>query len=151
MQIELETQILSAAIFFIVLGFGISVICLFKQRRYSKLLVLANEQVSGLTDSLAKMKESCETNSLRLSEQSRHIAWMETRIRQPKLLNDDILHDESIHETPKATMTERRHRVITLASRGQNAEMIASALGMLQGEVELIMSLNKAAARYKTI
>jgi DNA-binding NarL/FixJ family response regulator len=151
MQIELETQILSAAIFFIVLSFGISVICFFKQRRYSKLLAAAGNQANHLAESMANIRESSDQNSRRLSEQSRHIAWLETRIRQPKMLNDDILNDQSIHETPKATMTERRHRVITLASRGQNAEMIAAALGMLQGEVELIMSLNRAAARYKAI
>ena len=148
---ELETGIFSAAIFFAVISFEISLISYFKQRRLAELLGVADYRVNEMSDHLAKIKETGEQNAQRLSEQSRHIAWLETKFRQPKLLNDNVLNDESIHETPKETMTERRHRVITLASRGQNAEKIAVALGMLQGEVELIMSLNQAAARYRTI
>ncbi len=148
---QFEVEILLGSVVFGVFGFLLSVVCFFKQRRQAKLLNMADYEVESLTETMAKIKDSFELNSKRLSEQSRHIAWLETRIRQPKLVNDRVLQDESIHETPKATMTERRHRVITLASRGQNASMIAAALGMLQGEVELIMSLNQAAARYKTI
>ena len=148
---ELEIQIFSVAIAVGVFGFGIAVYCYIRQRNFTKFLAASGEEFEALAETLAKIKESSEQNSRRLSEQSRHIAWLETRIRQPKLLQEDVLQDESIHTTPKATMTERRHRVITLASRGQNSESIASALGMLQGEVELIMSLNRASARYKVI
>ena len=91
MQIELETEILSAAIFFIVLAFGISVICFFRQRRYSKLLAAAGHQVDEMKESLTKIKEASDQNSRRLSEQSRHIAWLETRIRQPKLAASSTL------------------------------------------------------------
>ncbi len=83
----------------------------------------------------------------KLAEQSRRLAWLEARRPAAKQIQDDILDESTLTEPPKLNITERRHRVMALASRGQSAESIASALGMLPGEVELIVSLNQAAHR----
>lgn len=144
---ELELNNLLIALVLGVLGIAVSAVCYFKQRRSARLLNRIGSEVEDLTEKMAKIKEAFEHASGRLSDQSRHIAWLETRIRQPKLLDDEILQDETIHETPRATITERRHLVTALASRGQTSHQVAMALGMLQGEVELIMNLNQAAAR----
>jgi hypothetical protein len=42
-------------------------------------------------------------------------------------------------------MTERRHRVLSLARRGYDVNTIATMLNELPGEVELIIGLSKAA------
>ena len=66
-------------------------------------------------------------------------------MRKPKNPSPEVLDDSIITETPKLSMTERRHRVINLANRGKNAESIAASLGLFRGEVELILSLDRAA------
>ena len=145
---NLETGITFAAIFFGVLSFGFCLVCYKKQRNQRSLLFFVEKQIADLQDILAKNKEAFETNSHRVTEQSRRIAWLETRIRQPKSASEEII-DDTATESPKLNITERRHRVITLASRGQNTETIAATLGMLPGEVELIINLNQAALNNK--
>lgn len=45
----------------------------------------------------------------------------------------------------KPNMTEKRHRVLSLAKYGQDVDTIANTLGIPHGEVELIVNLNSAA------
>jgi DNA-binding NarL/FixJ family response regulator len=146
---NLETQLSFAAILFGVLSVILSVICYRKLRAQRGLLEFVGKQVEDLEDVLAKNKELLETNAQRVGEQSRRIAWLETRIRQPKQASEEIVGEPDTNESPKMNMTERRHRVITLATRGQNAEAIATTLGMLPGEVELIINLNFAGQNKK--
>lgn len=113
-------------------------------RNQRGLLEFVEKHVEDLEETLGKNKESLETNAQRVTEQSRRIAWLETRVRQPKPVSEEVIDDTPVSEPQKLNMTERRHRVITLASRGQNAETIASTLGMLPGEVELIINLNQS-------
>lgn len=82
-------------------------------------------------------------NAEHVSEMSRRLVWLDTRIRQPKLAAEEVINDSS--EAPKLNITERRHRVVTLASRGQSPEAIANTIGMMPGEVELILNLDQAA------
>lgn len=80
-------------------------------------------------------------------------------MRQPKLLREDAkkaVAEETIAapaareslttEKPAAkwSMTERRHRVLRLSAQGQSASAIAFTLGMMPGEVDLIINLNRA-------
>lgn len=108
------------------------------------LLEFAQSQIDELQDAIIRTKEFHETAHRRDSDQARRIAWLESKIRKPRPTSDEVLDDSVITEQPKLSMTERRHRVITLASRGKNAEAIASSLGLFKGEVELILNLNKA-------
>jgi hypothetical protein len=48
-------------------------------------------------------------------------------------------------EGKKLSITERRHRVIALWRRGQNVQSIARTLNMPDGEVELMISITRAA------
>lgn len=128
------------------------IISLFRFRRQRKdrgLIDFVEKQIEDLEHLLTRNKEAFDANAQRMAEQARRINWLETRVRQPKLVSEDVVDDTAAGETPKLNITERRHRVIKLTSRGQNVETIATALGMLPGEVELIVNLNKAAAASK--
>jgi DNA-binding NarL/FixJ family response regulator len=127
----------------------LSLACRAKLNTLRGLFDFAERQIADLQDTVAKNKEMFDMSTQRINEQSRRIAWLETRVRQPKLSRDEVVDDSGTIEPVKASMTERRHRIINLASRGQNAESIASKLGMLTGEVELILNLNRAAVGVK--
>lgn len=146
---NMEIEILLGTAVIAALSFGTSLFCMAKQRRCRILLEQADKQIETLETLMQKSRETIEVNADRLAEQTRRTAWLESKVRQPKKTSDDVLDDTLIHETPKLNITERRHRVVTLASRGQNAESIASALGMLRGEVELIIDINRAAQNKK--
>jgi hypothetical protein len=51
---------------------------------------------------------------------------------------------EKTKDVPPANITERRHRIMSLANSGQNAETISEMLGMLPGEVQLVINLSRA-------
>lgn len=142
---NLETGLALAAIICGIFSFGFALRCATKLRNHRHLLEFTEKQIENLEDSLARHKDALDANLQRVSEQSRRIAWLETRIRQPKVSSEEILEDEMPGELPRLNITERRHRVMALAGRGQNAEMIATTLGMLPGEVELIINLNQVA------
>jgi len=142
----LETGILVAACFFGISGLGFSFFFHRSSKQNRELLEFLGRQIEELQESLTGSKGKLETSIERISEQSRRIAWLETRIRQPKLLKEEVLEEEVFNNPPKLNMTERRYRVLTLASRGQNADKIAATLGMMSGEVELILNLNRVAA-----
>lgn len=115
-----------------------------KLRRQSGLLEFVEQQVGDFDEIISRNKEQLETNAQRLAEQQRRIAWLETRVRHPRQAAEETVND-SPAEAPKMNITERRHRVIKLAGRGQNIETIAATLGMLPGEVDLIINLNQSA------
>lgn len=145
---NIETQILLGAVSIGAVSLVVTLVCFFKQRKNRSLIELTNKQIEELENSLAENKTIAEAASQRAADQSRRIAWLETRIRQPKLAKKDVLDEETLIEksnaATKANITERRHRVLALAKSGQNAETIAATLGMLPGEVELIINLNRA-------
>ena len=100
------------------------------------------EQLAETEELLEKYKRELDQISQQNSDFSRRIAWLEARLRQPKsqLKEPDVETVVAMPTVPqKPTITERRHRVLRLASNG-------ATLGMLAGEVELILNLNRAAA-----
>ncbi len=88
--------------------------------------------------------------TMRVTDQARRVAWLESRVRSRA---SGAITEEKSEEAnfdaaataAKPTITERRHRVLTLARRGQDAKQIAEVLGVPHGEVELIIGLSKAA------
>ena len=142
MNLEIEFSI--TAIFLGALSLVFAAFIYKKTRNQRGLIEFIGKQVEDMQEILAKNKELLETNAARVAEQSRRLAWLETRIRQPKPAVEETIVEHISDEPPKLNMTERRHRVITLASRGQNIEKIAATLGMLPGEVELIINLNQS-------
>lgn len=141
---NLEPGISLAAILLAALSLAFSLLCLRKQYKGRELLNFAEKQIEDLQTIVGKKNETIESLSQRLAEQSRRIAWLENRVRQPKTDSDETVTEVAIHETPKLNITERRHLVMSLLAKGQNVEQIAMTLGMLQGEVELIMNLSQA-------
>jgi hypothetical protein len=141
-----ETITMSAAIAFGILNLGFSLICYRKQRGQRDLLEFAAKQIEDLEYALTKNKEIIDANGQRATDQARRIAWLEARVRQPKPVAEEIVANSVAAEPQKTNITERRHRVMALASRGQDAATIAGTLGIMPGEVELIVNLSKAAA-----
>jgi len=129
-----------------ILGLTLSYFCHRNFKQHRELLEFLAKQNEELQQSLTKSKQRLEVVTKNVSEQSRRFAWLETRVRQPKAPKEEVLPEESVNSSLKSNMTERRHRVLTLAARGQDAKKIASTLGMMPGEVELIINLNRAAA-----
>jgi type II secretory pathway pseudopilin PulG len=117
-----------------------------KMKEMMSLLEFAQNQIDELQDAIIRTKEFHETAHRRDSDQARRIAWLETKIRKPRPSSNEVLDDSVITEKEtKLSMTERRHRVISLAGRGKSSDAIAASLGLFKGEVELILNLNKAA------
>lgn len=143
----MELNILITTILLCTASLAAAAFCFYKQRKNFALIEFAFKQVDDLETSLAASKEELEAVVQRATDQSCRVAWLETRIRQPKLAKKDILDEELLNEksnvSAKSNITERRHRVLSLANIGQNAETIAETLGMLPGEVELIINLSR--------
>jgi len=122
-----------------------------KSRECRSLLEFTEKQIQDLDDATAKTGETVGSALNRLSEQSRRVAWVESKIRKPQIKNDEVI-DERIFTAPaaapKSNIVERRHRILSLAARGQSSETIASTLGMMPGEVELIINLNRPALSF---
>lgn len=143
LDLPLEMQLLIAAGAIAVFCLLTSLVCLIKQRKSRRRVIVCEEQIEELQATLKRTKETIDTNADHVSEMSRRLVWLETRIRQPKLVAEEVIDDST--EAPKLNITERRHRVVTLAARGQSAEAIATTIGMMPGEVELILNLDQAA------
>jgi DNA-binding NarL/FixJ family response regulator len=142
------------AAFFAFVALGVALVVFARYRRCREEIELYAEAVAEMEQSLAHQKQLFETVTTRVSDGARRIAWLETRIRQPKPKPEEPKVEPKKESSAtenffaalaKPTMTERRHRVLTLAKRGQDAESIAATLGMLPGEVELIVNLNRVA------
>lgn len=102
------------------------------------------EITAGLAERLAAAERKSEEITQLRSDQARRIAWLESRVRQGKP-NGGPATAPDLKTSSQTSMTERRHRVLSLARRGLDAMSIAGTLGMPYGEVELIMSLSVAA------
>ena len=122
-------------------SFLTGIVALGKARRLAR----AGYALEGdFENSLAEFSRDLDTLSQKAGEQARKIAWLETRARSGR--NDLPVVAEMVTGTnPKPNITERRHRVLSLARRGQDAQTIARTLGMPDGEVELMINLLKAA------
>ncbi len=91
------------------------------------------------------VRRDVETLSRRGTEQARRVAWLESRVRERAPISLKNTDEEFFIAPAKTTMTERRHRVLTLARRCKDSNQIAATLGMSRGEVELILNLSIAA------
>lgn len=119
----------------------------FSSLRYSKmrrLVEFAYARAEELEDALAHSNAAIDASAEQLADMKRRVVWLETRLRQPRTQEKPSHSTEEAAETRKADITERRHRVLALANSGQSVETIAARLGMLTGEVELIVNINRA-------
>ncbi len=138
----LEIGISIASSLFATLSIAISWYCFSNYRTQRSYNETYSKQLEYLENSLSENAELLENNGDRSERQARRIAWLEMRIRKPKTGNKDIIDEKGIRHS-RLNITERRHRILKLASRGQDAETIASNLKMMPGEVELILNLSR--------
>ena len=146
MTIELGISLTAMVLGLSGLIFGLA--CLARYRNCSILFEVQGKQLEDAENALSEYKQLFESAAQKTADNTRRIAWLETRVRQPKKAESDSAPETAETVSPNAAppvpnITERRHRVLSLSARGQNAESIAATLGMLKGEVELILSLNQ--------
>ena len=106
------------------------------------------ERVEVLERDLQEFNGDMDTMTRRANDQARRIAWLESRVRSGRVLSavpSEGAAEKSEPAAKRPTITERRHRVLTLSRRGQNAPAIADTLNMPLGEVELIIGMSKVA------
>jgi DNA-binding NarL/FixJ family response regulator len=92
---------------------------------------------------LADLSRDLDTASRQSAEWARKIAWLESRARGGS--QEARVPETAAPTNGKLNITERRHRVLSLARRGQDVQTIARTLGMPHGEVELMINLGQAA------
>ena len=102
------------------------------------------ELAQRFDDEITSLSRDLDTASRQAGEHVRRIAWLEARARstQPHTPKPQV---EATPKPQRISITERRHRVMSLARRGQDIDTIAQLLGMNHGEVELMLNLSKAA------
>ena len=143
MTLELGLSI--SAVFLGILSLVVGVVCYRTSQTHWVLLEFAAKQIEELEEILDSNGEVFEASERRLNDQACRIAWLESRVRQPKAREPEVLVGEVRNNSQKLSITEKRHRVLKLANFGQSTEKIAATLGMMPGEVELIINLNRVA------
>ena len=138
---DLMIMIPVASGFIAVLCFFWCIVLSFKLRAARKLAASLAEQV---TDEVAIFKDQLETATTQAADQARRIAWLESRMRPNTVLQEQE-SKKALPPTANLTVTERRHRVLSLARRGMSVNTIAAMLGEMPGEIELIINLSRAA------
>ncbi len=147
------SQIIAAASIAAAVACGWLCLRLARQAREAMqhLLAVASEHEGELTS----VKQQLSRASQFAAEQTRRIAWLENNrqegARRAQPVEAAVSAPSSFtlpqaQATARLSMTERRHRVLSLARRGLDVGLIATSLGLPHGEVELIIELNKAAA-----
>lgn len=113
-------------------------------RRARRAAAKSESFASGIAERLALVERKLEAAAQYSAEQSRRLAWLESRVRQGRVVGVPAAGSNPA-DASRPSMTERRHRVLSLARRGVDVESIAETLGVPYGEVELIISLSAAA------
>ena len=139
MDIKLIANVTLASAALAAISLIINLILVMSSRRQKQGWVETSKRFDEEIESLSR---DLDTASRQAGEHVRRIAWLEARARStqptPKLTVETPTQ-------PRVTITERRHRVMSLARRGQDINTIAHILGMNHGEVELMINLGKAA------
>ena len=138
--------VISSAAFLIgTSGLILASVCYRKYKSQRDLLEFLGQQNDDLDEMVSKNRALLEKGNQQTIDQARRIAWLESRVRQPKsIIKEDVTVEEILSpQLPKSPITERRHRVLALYAKGQTPETIAATLGMMPGEVELMVKLNQ--------
>ena len=123
-----------------IIAYLICVVIALKARAESR---RASALARELEEKLSTISREVEQLSQIILEQTDRIAQLEARPPVAELEPEtDFI--SSLTTSAKPSITERRHRVLSLARRGLDAETIATTLGAPHGEVELIIELNNA-------
>ncbi len=115
--------------------FAITLMLFFKLRRK------VNGFSKNTENELSQLSSDLDTASNRTATLDRRL----TTFEQAHKAKRNSEQTEVVTEGKKLSITERRHRVLALWRRGQNVQSIARTLNMPDGEVELMISINRAA------
>jgi len=143
-QMILTTEMASTSLALV--SFVTSLILFKKARSLSR---SCSNLESRIEEEITALSTDLDTVSRKSGEHGRRVAWLETKVRSPR--SEKKVEVEALASTnpgstnQKPTITERRHRVLSLARRGQDPQTIARTLGMPHGEVELMINLGRAA------
>ena len=137
-MINTPTIIEAASVAACVMSLITTLVALTRMRRMHNTTVAfeqaANKELDVLSNDVDKLSRQATEYSRRISSlESRSQSQTPQADEAPAVLN------------AKPTITERRHRVLSLARRGQDTQTIAQTLGMPHGEVELMINLGRAA------
>lgn len=101
-----------------------------------------------LESELSQISGDLDLASHRTNDYARRVAWLESRLSygNAALAAVETENNQLVDTTPsKPSITERRHRVLSLARRGLDTHSISSTLGVPHGEVDLIIGLSNVA------
>lgn len=108
---------------------------------FLKLRRRVNGMSKNTESELSQLSSDLDTASNRTATLDRRL----TAFEQSHKAKRNAEQTEVATEGRKLSITERRHRVISLWRRGQNVQSIARTLNMPDGEVELMISITRAA------
>ena len=123
----------------------VALAALLRSRGHRNQLELEAEKVDLLEDSLTELRDLLNSSTTAVTEHSRRIAWLDAEIRRSRYVTVNKKTNRKPSTEKKSKINEQRNRVLTLAARGQDPGTIAATLGMMPGEVELMLSLNNHA------
>lgn len=99
----------------------------------------SNAVSAQILEEISVLKREIAGTTVRADEQSRRLARLESRARRgPGQPEPDELDVASMAQL---SITERRHRILSLARRGLDVNTIATMLGEMNGEIELIINM----------
>ena len=132
-----------AMVFITITSISITLVCvliclvlLFRMRSLTKYTVNITDEMGKAINQLnTNVNQELSNANKTLDNQSCRLAWLETRVRR------EPVPIEPMAALPKPSVTEKRHRVLSLAKKGLDCETIANQIGVPHGEVELIIGL----------
>ncbi|HVG39487.1 MAG TPA: hypothetical protein VM870_09370 [Pyrinomonadaceae bacterium] len=104
-----------------------------------------------LESELSQLSGDLDTASQRTNDYARRVAWLESRTSLANAMAAAAAAGMETTSSPadltpaKPSITERRHRVLSLARRGLDTNSISTTLGVPHGEVDLIIGLSQVA------
>ncbi|MFY9227579.1 MAG: hypothetical protein WAQ98_33210 [Blastocatellia bacterium] len=120
---------------------GIAIILVLKIRSEKKSVL---SQIADLEIKLNRFHQDIEALTKKDIEQAGKITWLESRVRSGNIAKEENFQDKDSCVLPgKLSLTERRHRILSLARRGLDTNTISTMLGTPHGEVELVIGLNR--------
>ncbi len=101
-------------------------------------VVNMNTEINQLIETLKMHVEEAESTSDRVSKE------LDEKMKQIQLLNEETEHLYSkVDEKSKDKGSQKYVEAIKLVKEGKEADEICRELGLLRGEVDLIIALNK--------
>ncbi|NNE66267.1 MAG: hypothetical protein HKN33_06845 [Pyrinomonadaceae bacterium] len=137
-----ETNFMIAAALLSATAIGLSLVTLLRNRRQQHLLELEAERIELLEETLAESRGLLESNCETASEHARRIAWLDAKLRRSRHVSTQKKPVSKPVSNGRTSISRNKDRVLKLAETGQDARTIAATLGLMPGEVELVLNLN---------